>query len=471
MGAVRCLLNDRPVLIEQPLGLSTLAWLRAARELTGTREGCNEGECGACAVLLGKLAAGGVRYRAVASCLLPVGELAGRHLVTIEGLNPPTGLNPIQQALVDEGAPQCGFCFSGFVVSLAGFFLTSTDLAVDDALAAIDGNICRCTGYASVVRAVTAVCADLQARIDPRRPRVPQLVACGVLPAHFGDAGPRLAVLGPMPAAAADAPLLAGGTDLLIQRRPQLARGDAAFVSRRPGLRTVSRDLDALVIGGGVTLSELAESGDAAAVLPVLRTMAPWFGSALIRNRATVAGNLVNASPIGDLTMVLLAAGAALEIGGRGGAVRRVPLASFYRGYKDIDLVPGEIVRAVHVPVPPAGAQFSFEKVSRRRVLDIASVTSCAMLHLEDGTVRAARLAFGGGARVPLLATAAAAALAGRALDTHAVREAAAVLDTEIAPIDDVRGSAAYKRLLAGRILMAHALKLAPGALRCGELI
>ena len=469
MGAVRCLLNDRPVLIEQPLGLSTLAWLRNARELTGTREGCNEGECGACAVLLGERIGGGVRYRAVASCLLPVGELAGRHLVTIEGLNPPTGLNPIQQALVDEGAPQCGFCFSGFVVSLTGFLLTSPRLAVADALAAIDGNICRCTGYASVVRAVTRLCDGLQ--LDPAQPRVAQLVAGGLLPAHFNEAAARLALLGRAPAAAADAPLLAGGTDLLVQRRDRLARTDAAFVSQRPELRTISRDMDALVIGGGVTLSELSESPDVAAVLPVIGTMAPWFGSTLIRNRATVAGNLVNASPIGDLTAVLLAAGAELELLGARGGARRVPLEKFYRGYKQLDLKPGEIVRSVRVPSTAAGVRFSFEKVARRRVLDIASVTSCALLEIDGGVVRAARLAFGGVAPVPLLATATAAALVGRPLGAAAVRAAVAVLQTEIAPIDDVRGSAAYKRLLAGRLLMAHVLKLAPDAVRCGELV
>ncbi len=468
MAVVRCLLNDRPVLIEQPLGRSTLAWLRGARELTGTREGCNEGECGACAVLLGEPVGGGVRYRAVASCLLPVGELAGRHLVTIEGLNPPTGLNPIQQALVDEGAPQCGFCFSGFVVSLAGFLLNSRQLEVADALAAIDGNICRCTGYASVVRAVTRLCALLQ--LDPAQPRVAQLVAGGVLPEHFATAGERLALLGPAPAAAADLPLLAGGTDLLVQRRDRLARGNAAFVSRRPELRTISRDMDALVIGGGVTLSELAESPDVAAVLPVIGTMAPWFGSTLIRNRATVAGNLVNASPIGDLTAVLLAAGAELELTGARGA-RRVPLDRFYRGYKQLDLQPGEIVRSVRVPSTPVGVCFSFEKVARRRVLDIASVTSCALLGIDGGVVHSARLAFGGVAPVPLLATATAAALVGRILDAATVRAAVDILQTEIAPIDDVRGSAAYKRLLAGRLLMAHVLKLAPDAVRCGELV
>jgi len=471
MGAVRFLLNDRPEALEAPLGLTVLAWLRGERRLTGTREGCAEGECGACAVLLGESVAGGVRYRAVPSCLLPVGELAGRHLVTIEGLNPPAGLNPVQQALVDEGAPQCGFCFSGFVVSLTGYLLGGGAPSAAEALAAVDGNVCRCTGYASIERAVARLCDDLGRRLDPDRPRVAQLVEAGILPAAFRDAPARLAQLPPAPADAPGLPLVGGGTDLVLQRREQLAAGDVALVSRRPGLQGVRRDGGHLVIGGGTTLGDLAASADAAAVLPVIATMAPWFGSTLIRNRATVAGNLVNASPIGDLTAVLLAADAALELEAPDGGLRTVALDAFYKGYKELDLAAGEVVRAVRVPVPEPGTVFRFEKVSRRRVLDIASVTACLMLRRRRGVVAAARLAVGGVAPVPLLARRTAASLVGRAPDAAAVRAAAAVLDGEIAPIDDVRGSAAYKRLLARRILMAQVLALAPDAVTCEELL
>ncbi|HPF69523.1 MAG TPA: FAD binding domain-containing protein [Candidatus Krumholzibacteria bacterium] len=472
MATIRLLLNDRPATIAAPAGLSTLAWLRGERQLTGTREGCNEGECGACTVLLGEAGTGGVRYRAVAACLLPVGELAGRHLVTIEGLNPPAGLNPVQQALVDEGAPQCGFCFSGFVVSLCGFLLASDDFSVGDAVASIDGNICRCTGYASILRAIDTLCGGMRGRIDPVAPRAPQLVDAGILPRHFADAAARLAALDALPAAdAADLPLLGGGTDLLVQRRDPLAQGEARFVSRRPDLRTIAAEGHRLVIGGGVTITELTASSAALAAVPALGVMGPLFGSTLVRNRATVAGNLVNASPIADLAAVLLAADAELEIEAAGGARRRVALENFFLGYKRIDLSAGEIVRAVRVPLRVADAAFSFEKVSRRRILDIATVTGCLRVVLKDGVVTDARLAVGGVAPVPLLARGAAAALVGRPLDAAAVRAAADALDAEIAPIDDVRGTAAYKRLLARRILMAHALTLAPGALRCGELL
>ncbi len=471
MGTVRFLLNHEPAEVTAPLGLTTLAWLRGERRLTGTREGCAEGECGACAVLLGEPAAGGVRYKAVPSCLLPVGELAGRHLVTIEGLNPPVGLNPVQQALVDEGAPQCGFCFSGFVVALTGYLLGCGAPELAAAMASVDGNVCRCTGYASIERAVAHLCDDLGRRLDPARPRVAQLVAAGLLPASFRDAPARLAQLPPAPAAAPGLPLMGGGTDLLVQRRDRLADGDVALVSRRPALQGVRREGEVLVIGGGTTLADLAASTAAAAVLPVIAEMAPWFGSTLIRNRATVAGNLVNASPIGDLTAVLLAADASLELEAPDGGLRTVALDAFYKGYKDLDLAAGEVVRAVRVPVPAPGTAFRFEKVSRRKVLDIASVTACLMLRRQDGVVTAARLAVGGVAPVPLLARRTAAALVGRAPDAAAVLAAADVLDEEIAPIDDVRGSAAYKRLLARRILLAQVLALAPDAVTCEELL
>jgi xanthine dehydrogenase small subunit len=471
MVTVTLLLNDRPAAVTAPSGLSTLAWLRSERELTGTREGCAEGECGACTVLLGEPAPGGMRYRAVASCLLPVGELAGRHLVTIEGLNPPAGLNPVQQALVDEGAPQCGFCFSGFVVSLCGFMLDSADFADDQAVSRIDGNVCRCTGYAVIERAVKRLCEDLRRRLDAEAPRVPALVEAGMLPAWFAGAADALAGLGDAPVGGADEPLLGGGTDLLIQRRDQLAQGGARFTSRDPELRAIRRDGDTVIIGGGVTLAELGESADAVAALPVLPALLPLFGSTLVRNRATVAGNIVNASPIADLAGALLAAGGVLELRAAGGERRTVALEDFFLGYKQLDLREGETVAAVRLAAPGPDVQFSFEKVSRRRILDIAGVTSCARLRIVDGKVTEARITMGGVAPVPLLARAAGAALVGRPLDAAAVQAAVAALDGEIAPIDDVRGSAAYKRLAAGRILMAHALRLAPDTLRCGDLI
>lgn len=444
-----------------------LHWLRRRQGLTGTKEGCGEGECGACTVLLGELTDDTrVRYRAVASCLVPVCELVGRHVVTVEGLNPPDGLTPVQQALVDAGAPQCGFCFPGIVMSLTGFLLCSEDLSPEAAAIALDGNICRCTGYSSIRRAVHALCDEARRRLHGVDDRVPVLVEWGVLPATFTDVP---AILKDLPTRSGRSTpgyhspvLVAGGTDLIIQQPELLELGDLDLVSRRRDLQTIELELEHLRLGGGVDLERLRHDPDVLAVVPQMPAILERFASTIIRNRATVAGNLVNASPIGDLTVLLLALDAELELHTADNE-RRLPLGRFYNGYKDLDLQPGEVVTAVRVPRHVAQDGLSYEKISQRRNLDIASVNSVLRVGLDDGgLVTHAALAVGGVAPVPLLVPDAAAALVGRPLDADAVDAAAAILDAAIAPIDDVRGSADYKRELARRTLIAHARRLVP---------
>ncbi len=492
----RLVLNDRVVALAPGERGLVLDWLRRGRGLVGTKEGCGEGECGACTVLLGEPAgpvgpAAPLRYRAVCSCLLAVDELPGRHLVTVEGLRLQAGLGPIQEALVDAGAPQCGFCFPGIVVSLAGFFLCSDDLSRDDAVAALDGNICRCTGYAAILRAVDALCSAYAPRLDRERPRIAQLVAWGVLPPHFATA-PDLLVEAAADAGAADVPrpapappavLLGGGTDLLIQQ-PDVAFCDGhdpgvVYLSRRRELGAIRRSGDHLIIGGGVAIEDLMRAPEFADLVPAAPAALARFASTIIRNRATVAGNLVNASPIGDVTVLLLALEAAVVLksgdalgGGCSGGERVLPLADFYLGYKRLAMAHGEVLTAVRVPLRVGGDLVSYEKVSQRRYLDIASVNSAARFALAgDGLVEGVTLAFGGVAPIPLLARETMRFLLGRRLDAAVVREAADVLRGEIAPIDDVRGSAAYKRELARRLLFAHALRVAPARVRCEELI
>jgi xanthine dehydrogenase small subunit len=457
-----CLVNDRLVtLTDLDTGLA-LHWLRATRRLTGVKEGCGEGECGACTVLLGERdAAGVVRYRAVASCLLPVAELAGRHVVTVEGLNPPDGLTPVQQALVDAGAPQCGFCFPGIVMSLTGFLLTADDITPHEAAVALDGNICRCTGYASIRRATEALCGEGDLRLTGDD-RVTQLVDWGVLPAWFASVGETLAGLAAPGPGDGDV-VMGGGTDLLVQR-PDVADGAAVtWLSRRPDLAGVTRDGGWLRLGGGVTIETLRRHADVQAAAPGTAAIIERFASTIIRHRATVAGNLVNASPIGDVSVLLLALGAELDLA-MGDRRRVLPLDQLYLGYKELALQQGEIIEAVRVP-EAAGRVVSFEKISQRHILDIASVNSALTARLDGGVLREVRLAVGGVAPVPLLATGAAAALEGRAPDAAVFAHAARALDGEIAPIDDVRGAAAYKRDLARRALAAHLLRAVPGCL------
>ncbi|NJD11138.1 MAG: 2Fe-2S iron-sulfur cluster binding domain-containing protein [Gemmatimonadetes bacterium] len=465
MGAptTRFLLNRDEVRVDLPAGTVLLDVLRRERGLTGTKEGCREGDCGACMVLLGEPLDGVIRYRAVNSCLLPLGDAAGRHVVTIEGLRT-SALSPAQRAFVEDGATQCGFCTPGFIVSLAGFLLSAPHLTVDAARDALAGNICRCTGYVSIRRALHRICAALPDRGSPGAPdRLHGLIAGGWIPEHFAEAAARLRTMGgtAVAAPAVTGPLVAGGTDLFVQRAAELLDAAPTFLSRRRELQGIRLEQAVCLIGAATTWSDLEDSPLLRGLLPGIEGHLRLAASRPIRHRATVAGNLVNASPIGDLSILLLALGTFVRLSGRGGA-RELPLRALFTGYKQLALQDGELVTEVGFDAPPEGAVFSFEKVSRRRHLDIASVNSAMLAVARAGRIESMSLSAGGVAPVPLHLSRASAFLAGAPLDAATLRAAMAVAQEEIAPISDVRGSAGYKRSLLGRLLTAHFLRLAP---------
>ncbi len=469
---VHFLLNEEASQATLPSGLAVLDLLRRERRLTGTREGCREGDCGACLVLLGEPRGKELRYRPVNSCLLPLGELDGRHLVTIEGLNPPAGqepgpaLNPIQQSFVSEGATQCGFCTPGFIVALTGYFLGNPDPDPESALDAVAGNLCRCTGYASIRRAIGRLLEQYQAL--PAGPALERCVSWGIVRPWMSQAQARLAALpqegrgrAPKAAAAGEAPVLvAGGTDLFAQRPEALQDAPLVFLSERDLARTWVRE-GRRYLGAMMPMEDLCG-------VPPFADYLPCVASGPVRQRATVGGNLVNASPIGDFTIMLLALGAVLGIRApTAGSLRELPLRDFYRGYKKLDLAEGEVLEWVAF-AGPGEAGFRFEKVGRRQHLDIASVNTAVFLPLEGRRIGEARLAVGGVAPVPLLLARASACLAGRDAGREglgrAVAEALALAQEEIAPISDVRGSAQYKRRLMKHLLVASFLRLLPEA-------
>jgi xanthine dehydrogenase small subunit len=447
-------------------GVVLLDVVRRDLGLTGTKEGCREGDCGACAVLLGTPDGGAIRYAAVCSCLLPAGDVAGRHVVTIEGLNAPDRLTPVQQALVDGGGIQCGFCTPGLVVALTGHLLSAPRLDEAGALASLAGNLCRCTGYAGIRRAVGLLMERLPDLGPPGNERIARLIDFGAVPEHFRAAPQRLAAL-----ASASAPqaalrrdhrvVVGGGTDLFVTSAEKLQNRPLRFLGREPELTGISVADGVLSIGAATTVAELTGSPELAARFPTLRGALALFASPLIRNRATVAGNLVNASPIGDLSIALLALGAKVVIQ-NDEEIRTIELENLYLGYKQLALREGEIVARVEVPLPAAGARFRFEKVSRRRTLDIASVNAALAVVEKDGEIAAARLSAGGVAPVPLLLRETSGALVGRPVSETTVREAAARAAGEIEPISDVRGAVAYKALLLGRLVRACFAALFP---------
>ena len=474
----RFILNDREVETAAPAGLLLLDYLRDDRRLTGTKEGCKEGDCGACAVLIGELEDGAVRYRPVTSCLVPLAEAHGRHVVTIEGCNPAEGgLDQVQRAVVEHGGTQCGFCTPGIVVSLHGLLLDAgKGLTLDDVKYALSGHLCRCTGYRSLKDCAATLQRDLGGRLAAGGDRTAALAAAGAIPEYFTTIPARLRALPeeePVRAgngAAADpAPeaRIAGGTDLYVQRGEELPDRRVEVLGRRRDLQGVRRGGGEFRVGGLTTFEEFGAHPAVIDALPRIAAFNHLIASWQIRNRATLAGNIVNASPIGDFTALLLALDAAvvLAAGTAGGRDRRrsVPLRDFYRGYKQIDLRPGEMLTEVTFP-DPAGARVNFEKVSKRTCLDIASVNSACSIRCAGAgdTIAEAHFSLGGVAPVPLYLRAASQAVRGRALDLETAREALRIAQGEIAPISDVRGSAAYKRLLARQLLIAHFVTLFP---------
>jgi len=465
------LVNDRQVSLAAPSGRALLDVLRRDCGLTSIKEGCREGDCGACLAILAERRGAEVRFLPLNTCLTPFGDAVGRQIVTLEGLNRDE-LTPLQQALLEEGGSQCGFCTPGIIIAVTAYLLNAEALRADEAILAAAGNLCRCTGYLSVKRAIRR----LAERFSPEEfaaaartgthARLRLLAKWRILPDYFTGIPDRLAGL---PAAASGplfplrkAAVVAGGTDLYVQQGDELdTRPDIRLLSGREELRQLTCENSAWTLGGGLTMQDLERSPELAVRLPRLKDWMELIAAPGIRARATVAGNLVNASPIGDLTIILLALGASVVLH-NGSARREVPLHRFFLGYKQLDKQPDELVEAVRFAAPPSGAAMNFEKVSRRKWLDIASVNSSAYFEVDHGRIRAARLAAGGVAPVPLFLEHASAWLAGRSIDAQTMRGAADQAAAESSPITDVRGSAEYKRRLLRHLVFAHFLRLFP---------
>ena len=451
------ILNQRVVRTDERPGMVLLEFIRGVACLSGTKEACREGECGACTVLVGaRQADGSVAYKACASCLLPLGDVDGCHIVTVEGLiGEPLTL--VQRLIVDNNASQCGFCTPGIVLSLTGFCLGSSTLSYEHAVDALDGNICRCTGYVSIRNAARALCDKLaKVDTDPAE-RLAAMIAAGVVPEYFSAIPDQLAQLhtAPLPAGE-NAVLVAGGTDLFAQRPEQLMESDLCFLSDRCDLDYVHVDGEQLRVGGAVTIENFRRSAAVQKHFPDVARDLLRHSSTILRNKATLTGNIVNASPIGDAAIILLALGARLVIEARGGAKREVPLSKFFLGYKKTDLACGDLVTEIVIPLLPAGARYRFEKVSNRATLDIAAVNTALRLATgPDGAITGIDLAAGGVGPTPLL-IGGLEAFYGRKPDAETADAIAKAAEAAAKPIDDIRGSAAYKKLLLGQLVRAH---------------
>jgi len=464
------LLNDSAIGTDWPAGAALLDFLRDKQRLAAAKPGCREGDCGACQVLLGAWDGEGVRYRTVNSCLLPLAEAEGRHVVSLEGLNLP-GLSSVQQALLEEGGVQCGYCTAGLVVALTGYLLAAQGLAFADAQDAVVGNLCRCTGYAGIRRALAKLCASLALPPESSAGRVERLVGLGILPEYFRAIPQRLRQLpAAEPSAATGAALrVGGGTDVFTRQPERLAGRPLVLLARRESLQGIWAEGGRLFIGAETSEEDIRSSPLLNTHFPGLEQDFRLIASTPVRHRATLGGNLANASPIADGAVYFLAHNARLGLK-QGRQLRELPLSRFFRGYKRVDLREGEEIEWLAVELPAKPAAFSFEKTSRRAHLDVATVNSALRIEVSDGMVESAWLSAGGVAPTPLLLERAGESLVGRRLDAATVKEAARLALEQAAPISDVRGSASYKRLLLRQLVYAHFLKLFPASIRWEDL-
>ncbi len=456
---IEFVLNRQLICTDKPAAMPLLDFIRREQRLTGAKVGCGEGDCGACLVLEGRLEEGRMQYRPIVSCLTPLANAHGRHIVTVEGLNL-RHLSPVQEAVAEHSAAQCGFCTPGVIVALTALCLSEAPLSPEKAIAALDGNLCRCTGYQSLKKAALAVAARLP--VERQNRAIPWLIEQGWLPAYF-DAIPGQVAQIPRcsPAFAPGRPILGGGTDLLVQQAGQLMAEAPNLLCERWEIGGICEDGDSCFIGGGLPIAAILENRTLNRHIPGLGRCAPLIASTPVRNMGTLGGNLANASPIADLAIIFLAFETRVLLNGPSGR-RELPLEDFYLAYKQIDKSPSEYLEGLRLRLPGARRLFSFEKVSKRTHLDIASVNTAIGLDFDGETMSRVRLSAGGVSPVPLLLRRTGAFLEGKMISESVLGRANALMQEEISPISDIRGSADYKRLLLRQLFFAHFLKLFP---------
>jgi xanthine dehydrogenase small subunit len=464
---VRFILNNQLVTTEKPTGSSLVDFIRLDMQLTGTKTGCREGDCGACTVLEGTLHKGVVSYRSIVSCLTPIENIQGKHIVTIEGLNMER-LTPVQEAIAEYSATQCGFCTPGFVVSLTAHCLSEECSSPQSIIESVGGNICRCTGYRSIEKAAAAISGYLKGK--KAGDGVPWLVENGFLPEYFETIPERLKELsGNTPVVFNPGLIIGGGTDIMVQRSEELSESDVGTFFNLEGLQGISENAGICSIGAATTMTDLGNSEVIAGKLPEIGKFLKLVASEPVRNTATIGGNIVNASPSGDLTIILLALNASIDLQSTG-KVRSVPLRELYSGYKSLVMKEGEYIRTINFLLPDGFCYFNFEKVSRRTRLDIASVNSAIQVRIEKGIITDCFLSAGGVSPVPLFARKTSDYLTGKIISSKVILMANKILQEEIAPISDIRGSSVYKRILLRQLFFAHFMKFCPGVLRPDDI-
>ena len=429
---------------------TVLDYLRDHAGLPGTKEGCAEGDCGACTIVVADTIDGRPDYQAVNSCLLMLPQLDGKHVFTVEGVAAAKGpLDPVQSALVESDGTQCGFCTPGFVMSLFALRHSEEEITEDVIHDALAGNLCRCTGYRPIVEAARDSCGGVG---DPKPLEAVTTNDAYSLDGQMFFAPSRFEDMIQMCAAHPDAHLLGGGTDLgILVSKERQPLETVIHTARIPELNIIEEDDSALTLGAAVTYSR---------ALPYIERLYPSFaamikriGSRQIRNVGTIGGNIGNASPIGDTPPCLIALDATLVLASKSGE-RDIAIENFFLDYRKTDLRPGEFIKSIRIPKLTEDQEFRTYKISKRYDQDISAVIGAYRLDISGDTVAEARIVYGGMAATPKRAPACEAALSGQVWTVDSAVSAAAKVGEDYAPISDHRASRQYRLKIAGNLFL-----------------
>ena len=453
-------LNGQYLEDDIPPAMTVMDYLHQVANLWGTKCSCNEGDCGACTVAIAYPKEGNIVYEAVNSCLYTAAKLHGKHLITVEGLGSPDALHPIQSALLDWHGSQCGYCTPGFVMSLFALLASVLRPGEEDILAALEGNLCRCTGYDSILKAARHLsehftpeqilppwCRGIESLLFNYKiePAMLSISSGRVWPSRQYHTPRALDQLWPLMAQNPDYIIIRGGTDIMVQMNIQRKEFATLLdLSMIPELDKISYTPQGIVIGANVTYSDIMASGVVKADLPCLSEIIRLIASRQIRNFGTLIGNIANASPIGDSIPLLLALESVLVLSSSEGD-KELPLSEFFLSYRHTALQPGEIIRAIRVPIPAKTAFIRVKKAAKRKAVDISSVASALRIETQDGIVKQAFLAVGGMDAIPRLSVRFHNALSNMELQGLHAAEIAAWVAEEFQPLTDVRGSAEYR--------------------------